>query len=205
MRKTRWAVSTRVVSLCASSVRISRTRASRNAVSQATSSPPCRGVFATLIAFLCWFTRAYYNLPRLRVYPLRFDRGWSWGAWLVPILNLFRPKAIANDIWRGSDAAVRQEAFSDWKKQPVPVVLHLWWGAWLLTDILSRIVLRGFLNTENDGPFRTQQAALEALREERTTSWLDIAASTSTIIAALLAIMVIMRLTQRQEEAGVPT
>ena len=161
--------------------------------------------FATVIAFLCWFARAYYNLPRLRVYPLRFDRGWSWGAWLVPILNLFRPKAIANDIWRGSDAAVRQEAFSDWKKQPVPVVLHLWWGAWLLTDILSRYVFRAFVNNDNDGPFRTQRAAFEALREERTTSWVDIAASASTILAALLAIMVIMRLTQRQEEAGVPT
>ena len=48
MRKTRCAVSTRVVSLCASSVRISRDPRVQERASQAVSSPPCLGVLATL-------------------------------------------------------------------------------------------------------------------------------------------------------------
>jgi len=59
---------------------------------------------ALYVAFIMWFYRAYSNLPRLGVTGgLRFGPGWAIGAWFVPFLNLVRPKAIANDIWKGSD------------------------------------------------------------------------------------------------------
>ncbi|GDY61782.1 hypothetical protein SAV14893_011750 [Streptomyces avermitilis] len=43
VRKTRWAVSTRLVSEWASSCRIAQTRASRKAFRYVTSLPPCAG------------------------------------------------------------------------------------------------------------------------------------------------------------------
>ena len=58
---------------------------------------------ATIVLFLMWFSRAYQNVERLGGGPFRYGRGWAIGAWFVPILNVFRPKQIANDIWRGSD------------------------------------------------------------------------------------------------------
>lgn len=154
------------------------------------------------ITFLFWFARAFYNLPRLGVGPLRFGRGWSIGGWFVPILNLFRPKAIANDIWRGSDAAAKKEAFSDWKAQPVPAVVHWWWAMYIIGELLSRAVARVFI--DQDETFATRQEAIDLLRDERTGFSLDVAASIVSIIAALLAIQVIRKLTKRQEEAGVP-
>ena len=53
------------------------------------------------VIFLFWLRRAYGNLDALHA-RRRYGKGWSIGAWFVPILNLFRPKQIANDIWRGS-------------------------------------------------------------------------------------------------------
>src|SRR4051812_7498049 len=55
------------------------------------------------IAFIAWFYRAYMNIERLGARDLRASKGWSIGAWFVPILNLVRPKQLMDDIWRASD------------------------------------------------------------------------------------------------------
>jgi Domain of unknown function (DUF4328) len=59
----------------------------------------------TIVVYLVWFSRAYKNLTSLGATDLRYGSGWAIGAWFVPILNLWRPKQIANDIWRASDPA----------------------------------------------------------------------------------------------------
>jgi hypothetical protein len=74
----------------------------------------------TSIVFLVFFHRAYSNLTVLGPSERRYGTGWSVGSWFIPILNIFRPKQIANDIWRGSDGS------------PVPVIFHWWWAFWLL-------------------------------------------------------------------------
>ena len=57
----------------------------------------------TIVLFIRWFRRAYRNLPALGAEPLRFKSWWTIGGWFIPIANLFRPKEMANDIWRASD------------------------------------------------------------------------------------------------------
>src|SRR3954470_10237977 len=52
------------------------------------------------VTFLCWLTRAYNNLDAIDRRELRFSHGWLVGAWLVPVLNLWRPKQYVDDIWR---------------------------------------------------------------------------------------------------------
>jgi Domain of unknown function (DUF4328) len=59
-------------------------------------------VTATAVFFLLWFYRAYRTLTSLGVSCLRWGYGWAIGGWFVPILSLWRPKQIANDIWRES-------------------------------------------------------------------------------------------------------
>ncbi len=75
------------------------------------------------------FLRAYANGPALGLHDPRFGKGWAIGAWFVPILNLFRPKQIANDIWRGSDSALPAHASDSWYNRPTPVLLAWWWAA----------------------------------------------------------------------------
>lgn len=74
----------------------------------------------TALAFLLFFHRAYSNLATLGPHERRYSPFWAVGSWFIPILNLFRPKQAANDIWRGSDGS------------RVPAVFHWWWACWLL-------------------------------------------------------------------------
>ena len=74
----------------------------------------------TSIVFLFFFHRADSNLAVLGPSEQRWSTGWAVGSWFIPILNLFRPKQIANDIWRGSDGS------------SIPSVFTTWWAFWIL-------------------------------------------------------------------------
>src|SRR5688500_9966452 len=60
-------------------------------------------ILVAAIVFLIWFHRAYSNAAGLANGRLRWGTGWSVGAWFVPILWWWRPKQIANDVWRAGD------------------------------------------------------------------------------------------------------
>ena len=57
----------------------------------------------TAIAFIWWFHAAYRNSAARGTWKLRFTSRWAIGAWFVPILAFWRPKQIADDIWRASE------------------------------------------------------------------------------------------------------
>ena len=94
------------------------------------------GVSALLgpIGFLIWWWRAYSNLPAITGQELRFGRGWAIGAWFVPILNLWRPKQIGNDIWRGGDRSARGNR--DWTSLPVNQLVHWWCELYVFASVL---------------------------------------------------------------------
>ena len=56
-----------------------------------------------MVGFLVWLHRAWTNLLALGREPLPYSPGWAVGAWLVPFLNLVRPKRMMDIVWRGSD------------------------------------------------------------------------------------------------------
>jgi hypothetical protein len=45
--------------------------------------------------FVWWFQRAYRNLVKREIHP-----AWAYVGWFVPIVSLWKPKQIANRIWR---------------------------------------------------------------------------------------------------------
>lgn len=155
----------------------------RLAISGGLQSLTYVGAFA---AFLPWFYRAYRNLPRLGVSRVRYRFGWAIGAWFVPILNLFRPKQIANDVWRGSAPVAGPKRLED--HPGVPAVIHLWWAAWLLASTLGNVDFRLYWNAET-------------LPEQKTSSVVAICAVVSFMVAAALAIVVVRKVTRRQDEA----
>ena len=87
--------------------------------------------------FVVWFHRAYWNLPRVGIARLRYGTGWAVGAWFVPILNLFRPKGIADDIWRGSDESL--PVTSPLPVRRVPLTFTLWWATFVLSALLAGV------------------------------------------------------------------
>lgn len=166
-------------------------------VAEASGSDARQGILALLqlgcwlatgVCFLVWFHRAYANLARLGMEPLRFGPGWSVGGWFVPVLSLARPKQIMDDIWRGSDPE-RPPAQLDgaWHGARVPVLLHLWWAVFLLAFVLDRL---GFPLAGGGG---------DSVRELRTGSTLSLVSDGLELLLGLLALQVVLRVTRRQQ------
>ena len=131
---------------------------------------------AVVVTFLMWFSRAYSNLPALGMAERRYGQGWSIGAWFVPILNLFRPKQIANDTWRAGEQVAH-----------LPALLNWWWALWLVSSIADNISFRASLR--GDTAMELQATAAAALVSD-----------VLTIPAGLLAIGAVRMITRRQEE-----
>ena len=131
----------------------------------------------TAIGFLMWFHRVHRNLPALGAEKLQYSPGWAVGSFFVPFLNLFRPYEIMKEVWDNSKSSA-----SDHPRGR----LGWWWAMWLISNLLGQAA------------GRTTMAA-ETYEMLRIASWLDIAATLASLLAAVLAIRVIQGVTARQE------
>ncbi|OYT14315.1 MAG: hypothetical protein B6I19_00475 [Bacteroidetes bacterium 4572_114] len=52
--------------------------------------------------FLVWFYRAYENLSH-RVNKVDHSKGWSIWAWFVPVISMYRPYNIMNELNKKTD------------------------------------------------------------------------------------------------------
>jgi Domain of unknown function (DUF4328) len=147
--------------------------------------------------FIAWFFQAYKNLRRLGVQNLRYGTGWAIGAWFIPLFNLFRPKQIANDVWRGSERGV--EVSSQWQQVIVPSLVHWWWALFLLQGALvssgQQTVNSGY--DELTTPFGSFSTGLSQIK---TGAVLDVLGEIVSIAAVVVAIMVVSRITKRLDE-----
>jgi hypothetical protein len=125
------------------------------------------------VIFLFWFRRAYANLDSLGA-RMRHGPGWAVGSWFVPILNLFRPKQIANDIWRGSDPDDAR----------IPMFVHLWWVFWLSSTV---------------GGNAYGRMAEDTIEQERSATIVLVVTNVAEILAGVLAILLVRRITRREE------
>lgn len=141
---------------------------------------------ATIVGFIVWFRRAYRNTAGLHATGMRFKPGWAVGAWFVPVLNLWRPKQISNDIWRATDPALPRQA-TGWQDDPVHGLIHWWWAAWIAAGVFGNISTRVYLDAET-------------LSEQLSASAVSAVADVIFIVAAILAILVVRAITIRQEE-----
>jgi len=138
------------------------------------------------VTFIRWFRRAYRNLPALGVGTLRFRPAWTIWSWFIPFLGLFRPKQIANDIWRASDPEAPPAQGAIWHENPVPTLFQWWWGVFILSNFLNNIAFR------IDWRAHDVPAYSEAARA-------FLAADSVGLIGAILALFVVRRTTARQE------
>lgn len=145
---------------------------------------------ASVIAVLVWFKAAYDNLRPLGATNLRYTPGWAIGGWFIPIGNLFIPKQIANDLWRASDPALPPDQGEKWKFAPKTGLLHLWWGAWIVSNVLEGAA-RG-----------TEQVAIDQVDVGGINAAIRLAAASqlAQVVAGVALIVLIRRLSARQQE-----
>jgi hypothetical protein len=136
--------------------------------------------FALLIAgavvFIRWMHGAYRNLDLVAPGERRYSAGWAIGSWFVPIMNLFRPKQMINDIWRagGRDYADAQPG----------LLLLSWWVLWLISRWIVSAAGRFYQNGET-------------AEEIQTGTVLYLISDAMSVVCAILAIVVVRKGTER--------
>jgi hypothetical protein len=143
-------------------------------------------MIGTAIAFIVWFHRAYKNVPALWPrHHLWRKPGWAIGAWFVPIVSLFFPFVMMREVWRAGDPHAHPDGWQD-SERPVAALLGVWWGLWLCANLLGNGV----------GRLSWDPKDVSDLQVSTVLNVLSLAAS---IPAAVLAILVVRRATDRQE------
>ncbi len=101
------------------------------------------------ILFIMWFRRAYWNLHQL-VTNLKHSDGWAAGAWFVPIMSLFRPYQIMQELWVESSTYMNKRKIQpELSEDDVP--MGWWWAAFISASIISNISGRLYLRSDDLG------------------------------------------------------
>jgi hypothetical protein len=148
-------------------------------------------LLATAIAWCIWQHRAQRNLHDLGRAGLRFTPGWAAGWWFVPVANLFMPFLSVRELWKASAPLGDGSA---WPRTATWPVIGWWWVSWIAAKPIGWIAR--FMRTSDD-----PHAVVVA-------NYWWMASSALSVIAAILAILVVRSVIERQKalmtlEAGV--
>lgn len=138
---------------------------------------------ATSIMFLVWLHAAYKYTSSFSSMLLQYTPGWAVGWWFVPILSLWKPYQVMRELWEASRPSP-DSTNPTWPPQSA-AVLGWWWAAYLAMGIVSNIDARVF-------------NAANSASELTGASWISIASTGVTIVAALLAIYVVSTIDRYQ-------
>jgi hypothetical protein len=159
------------------------------------------------VGFLVWWYRAYRNLPGITGRSLRFGRGWAIGAWFVPILSLWRPKQIGNDIWRGGDPEAPGNAA--WTSLPVSPLVNWWWAIYLLSSFIGGVaggllsgdpVLSNSVTSPDLIPVANPPSHTDLVQEHSAAITLAFS-NVIDIGSAVLAVLFVKGATERQDRS----
>ena len=81
---------------------------------------------------LRWMWRANKNAHSLAS-MIETSPGWAWGAFFIPIWNLYKPFQTMSEIWRSAENP------TSWRGLSTPGILWLWWALWLGLSLFSRL------------------------------------------------------------------
>ncbi|WP_240138719.1 DUF4328 domain-containing protein [Streptomyces sp. MUM 178J] len=135
---------------------------------------------ATAVLFIIWFFRVRKNAGVFAPDLMTRGPGWAIGAWFIPIANLWIPRGVAAEVWTAS----RPDAYAPDRSQP-RTPLNLWWTVWVVTLVFGRYASRIYDRAETAEEIR-HAAGLAAV-----SCLLD-------IVAAVLAVLFVRRLTAMQ-------
>jgi hypothetical protein len=161
----------------------------------------------TGIAFVAWVWIATRNARNAGA-RVRHAPGWALGGWLVPILNLWRPKQMIDDLWRASMPGVATGIDLRFVRKPVSITC--WWAAYLIgtslpavaiTKAMYAVIGPNFQNLTNGLP---PSVAVDMARVNESTAMYNLWASVLMIVAAGLAMHFVHRITRWQDDRTTP-
>lgn len=98
------------------------------------------GYLTTVITFLFWFRRAYYNLETCINFT-NYTNSQTVYYWFIPILALYKPYRIMEDMFVQTDT-VLEEGIEHYRPKTSLPLLRAWWVFWIINCFYSYIIFR---------------------------------------------------------------
>ncbi|NEA62379.1 DUF4328 domain-containing protein [Streptomyces sp. SID12488] len=133
---------------------------------------------ATVVFYLVWFLRVRVNAEVFNPFGHSMKRAWAGWGWFVPVVSLWFPRRIMLDIWDASTPADARASHA---------LVNAWWTLWLVALLTNRLGSSGY--DRADTAEEIQYATGQVLFSDAVD-----------IVAAVLAILVVLRLTRMQHE-----
>lgn len=142
---------------------------------------------AIAVCFIVWMWRAAKNNEALGRRNARFSPGWSIGAWFIPLANLIIPVLILQDLWRGSNLQVPR-GHPEWRQAHGSGLVGTWWGLHIVAS------MRFVTGTDNESLLTR-----DGIDEFQAFDAVGVLGSLLAVPAAVLAVFLVRRITDRQE------
>jgi len=141
---------------------------------------------SVIVFFLIWEYRSFNNLSALKARNLEFSPGWAVGWWFIPFANLVKPFQAIRELWNESDPEFDEETGFLHVSPGTPEIIGFWWATFLLSGIAARIS-NAMVDSRSGAPSEYFPVAL-------------IVASILQLAAAILIILIVKGVTNRQEQ-----
>lgn len=142
-------------------------------------------LLAAAIVFIVWLWRVRWNAEMFCRGEHRFTRGWVLGSWICPVVNLWFPKWVVDDVVSASDPRTPPMT-PTLRGIPGTQLVWAWWLTWVVGLVLDNVAQRSVL----DGAAK--------LSELRTNAVMSTISAASTTVAAVLAVILIRRVNELQ-------
>ncbi len=100
----------------------------------------------SIFLFLNWFRRAYGNLLRAGI-KTKYSEKWAIWSFLVPIISLFRPYLIMEEIWTETQKAIKlrdHKFYANYNTTPI----FFWWILFISSHLVGNYILKKVLKEE---------------------------------------------------------
>jgi hypothetical protein len=88
-----------------------------------------------MVTFIIWLRQVRGNAERFCKAPHRHGRGWVIGGWFVPIISLWYPKQIVDDIVAASTP--RTSPHADQLPRLRSSIVLVWWATWIASTLIG--------------------------------------------------------------------
>jgi hypothetical protein len=145
-----------------------------------------------IVPFFVWWTRrATCNVGSLGAKDPEFTPRWSVAWWFIPFANWVQPCRVLLQAWRASDPALPPDLSDRYRRSPTSVWIVVWWVAYMVGSGVWGAALS--LASDEESTMTASEIA--------SATWFAFAMDGVMIGVALFAILVVAKLTSRQERA----
>lgn len=137
------------------------------------------------VLFIMWFRRAYVNAGAVADRRLEREDWWAVWGFFIPIIYLWYPYSIASEINDKMDRFLKQNS-SGVLTNSIGWIIGLWWAFYLAQGVIGQILFKLVFKDET-------------IEDFITASQITIFSDLFDIIAALVTIFMIMKISDKEK------